>query len=244
MSLRVVVVSPVRLYGEALARALEQADGTDVVGTAAGGAPAATVVAATRPDVAVVDAPLVRLHGLVDRIRVGHPPLRVVAFGVRDDLADIAACARAGVAGYVSRDAGTSDLHAVIAAVGAGALGCTPAVAATLLSRVSELSAEMTAIPFPIGGSGPRGILTGPAPEDVLSERELEILSLVGEGLMNKQIARRLGIALSTVKNHVHHILQKEAVASRHELARMCHGAGAPPVPRARGHLDPARIPS
>lgn len=155
--------------------------------------------------------------------------MRVVAFGVCDDVSDIVECARARVDGYVSCEAETAELLAVIATVGQGALGCSPSLSATLLRAVTDMSAAATPVAG-IAGRGPRA--TGP-----LSDREREILSLVGGGLMNKQIARRLGISLSTVKNHVHNILQKEAVASRQDLVRRHTGVApgfAPGLLRSR----------
>ena len=204
--MRVVVVSRVRLYREGLVLLLGARAGLEVAG-AAGDAPAAVALVATaRPDVAIVDSAMIVTPGVVASMRLAGA--RVVAFGVRDEPAEIIACAEAGVAGYVPATAGTGELIKVLEAARRDELSCTPTVAGALLRRVTELSATVR--------RPDAGALTG---------REAEILALLGEGLMNKQIARRLGLSLSTVKNHVHRILQKQAVPNRDELIRRL-GAG------------------
>ncbi|NMO55171.1 response regulator transcription factor [Actinoplanes sp. TBRC 11911] len=200
--MNVVVVSRVRLYREGLVLVLRNRCGLSVAGSAGAGPEAVELVGATRPAVAIVDSALVVGDGLMPALRRAHPPIRVVAFGVGDDEAEIIACAERGVAGYVSSDAVAADLVAVLEAVGRGELSCTPFVAGTLLRRVAALAGH------------------GPIQGSLLTHREAEVLALLEQGLMNKQIARRLGISLSTVKNHVHRILQKHAVLSRSDLAR------------------------
>jgi two-component system, NarL family, nitrate/nitrite response regulator NarL len=201
--MRIVVVSRVRLYREGLVLLLGARAGLEVTGAADDAPAAVALVATARPDVAIVDSGMIMASGVVLSMRRASAVTRVVAFGVSDEPAEIIACAEAGVAGYVPIRAGTGELVAVLEAVQRDELSCTPIVAGALLRRVTELSAT---VPHPAAGT-----LTG---------RESEILALVGEGLMNKQIARRLGISLSTVKNHVHRILQKEAVPSRDALIR------------------------
>ena len=208
--MRVAVVSRVRLYREGLVLLLGSVSGIEVVGSAGDGADAADLIASARPEVAIVDAAMVTAPGLLPSFRHAHPEVRVLAFGVREDPVEIITCAEAGVAGYVSSEAGAADLVAVLEAVDRDELDCTPFVAGTLLKRVTELAGSQ---PSPNGAaSRPGGSL--------LTSREAEVMALIEQGLMNKQIARRLGISLSTVKNHVHRILQKEAVFSRDDLTR------------------------
>jgi two-component system nitrate/nitrite response regulator NarL len=204
--MKVAVVSRVRLYREGLIMMLGTRSGMEMAGSAGDGPDAVALIAATRPTVAIVDSALVLQPDLLPSFRRVHPPIRVIAFGVRDDPSEIIACAEVGVAGYVTSDAGADDLVAVLAAVERGESSCTPFVAGTLLRRVTEL-----------GAGRPRPAQPAAAP---LTSREAEVMALIVQGLMNKQIARRLGISLSTVKNHVHRILQKQAVFSRVDLAR------------------------
>lgn len=199
-AMNVAVVARVRLYREGLVLVLRNRCGVTVTGSAGAGPEAVELIGTTRPSVAIVDAALILGDGLLPLLRRAHPALRVVAFGVRDEESEIIACAEAGVAGYVSSEAAAADLSAVLDAVGRDELTCSPFVAGTLLRRVAALAGH------------------GPHPASPLTGREAEVLRLVEQGLMNKQIARRLGISLSTVKNHVHRILQKQAVPSRRDL--------------------------
>jgi two-component system nitrate/nitrite response regulator NarL len=210
---KVAVVSRVRLYREGLMLVLGTVCGIEVVGSAGDGPEAVDLIAATSPAVAIVDAALVTVPRLLPSFRQAYPAIRVLAFGVREDPTEIITCAEAGVSGYVSSEAGAAELVAVLDAVERDELSCTPFVASTLLKRVTELAG---ARPSP-NGVAPR------SDASLLTSREAEVMALVEQGLMNKQIARRLGISRSTVKNHVHRILQKEAVFSRGDLARRHH---------------------
>jgi DNA-binding NarL/FixJ family response regulator len=215
--MKVMVVARVRLYREGLALVLTNMCGIEVAGVCEDGPEAITLITAERPEVAIVDARLVTAPGLVPSLQRVCPSIRVVAFGVQDDASEILGCAEAGVAGYVSSESGTAELLRVLAAVERDELQCTPFVAATLLRRVTELSRG--------AGSTLRLLEAGTRAGPPLSPRELEIVALIEEGRMNKEIARTLGISLSTVKNHVHRILEKQSVTRRDDLARR-HRAG------------------
>jgi DNA-binding NarL/FixJ family response regulator len=130
------------------------------------------------------------------------PATRVVVLGLPAGDQALLDCAEAGAAGYVSRDASLADLKAALQSAVLGELRCTPRDAAALLRRVALLAAQRS----------------GPAPTGAaLTQREVEIAGLIDGGLSNKEIARRLGIEVSTVKNHVHNILEKLQVHRRGE---------------------------
>jgi two-component system, NarL family, nitrate/nitrite response regulator NarL len=210
--MKVIVVARVRLYREGLALVLTNMSNIEVVGACEDGPQAITLIAAEKPAVAIVDARLVTAPGLIPTLQRVCPSIRVVAFGVQDEASEILGCAEAGVAGYVSSEAGIAELLRVLAALERDELLCTPFVAATLLRRVTELSRGT--------GSCLRLPQPGPGTGSALSARELEIVALIEQGLMNKEIARSLGISLSTVKNHVHRILEKQSVTRRDDLSR------------------------
>jgi DNA-binding NarL/FixJ family response regulator len=132
------------------------------------------------------------------------PEVKVVAFAVPETESDIIACAEAGVAACVTREASFGELVATIERVGSGESLCSPQVAAVLLRRVATLAAARSV-----------------EPASALTGREREILDLIDEGLSNKQIAQRLCIELPTVKNHVHNLLEKLDVQSRYEAAAL-----------------------
>jgi two-component system nitrate/nitrite response regulator NarL len=209
--LRVVVIAGIRLNREGLALLLRTGNSrVEVVGVADQGVAAVALVASARPAVAIVDASMVAVSDLIPSLRGAHPPVRVVAFGVRD-VAEVVECAEAGIAGYVFSEAGLTELVRVLAAVERDELQCSPEVAGALLRRVTQLSWSV--------GPTAQGEQEADGRPRPMTARELEIAVLIGEGLMNKQIAHRLGISLSTVKNHVHKILEKQDVTSRTHLS-------------------------
>jgi DNA-binding NarL/FixJ family response regulator len=127
----------------------------------------------------------------------------VIAFAIGDEEQDAILCAEAGAAGYVSREASVEDLVSTIVRVAEGEFPCTPRIAALLAQRVSSLAASRDE----------NALATS------LTAREREVLRLVDEGLSNKEIARQLGIGVSTVKNHVHNILDKTQASGRGQAA-------------------------
>lgn len=199
---RVLVVSDIRLFQEALAALLARDCGVDIVGTAS--PPQAPAIAAElAPDIVVLD---MTRHGSLDcakRLAELPPSSKLVALGVGETDAEVVALAAAGVTGYLRNDAAIEDVSAVLECAMRDELLCSPRDAATLCHRVAMLSRN--------GQECPRAA--------VLSKRELQIASLIDRGLSNKEIARRLGIQATTVKNHVHNILDKLNVHRRGEAA-------------------------
>jgi DNA-binding NarL/FixJ family response regulator len=202
---KVVIVTLVRLYHDGLAAALGCRPGIDVAGTAREGDDAVALIAAVQPSAALIDATLLLHSDLADRVRAACASTRIIAVGLNDDAPQIVACAEFGVASYVLRDASVDELVDALWASQRGETKCTPAVAASLMRRLAELAA-------------PSRRLDGAA--DPLTLREREVIALVEQGLMNKEIARRLGLSLSTVKNHVHNVLDKLGLTSRADVVR------------------------
>jgi two-component system, NarL family, nitrate/nitrite response regulator NarL len=188
---RALLVVESTLHREAIARALTQL-GVDVTGSIA------------EADVALVDvtAPtgLTTLYELGERA----PALPLVAFGVADTDADVLECIEAGAVGYVLRDATLEELAETAERTLRDEPLVSPHVIATLMRRVAALSAN-----------GSRASL-----ED-LTSREREVVALIEKGLSNKEIAAQLSIAVTTVKNHVHSILEKLKVQRRGEAASL-----------------------
>jgi two-component system, NarL family, nitrate/nitrite response regulator NarL len=199
----VLIVAEIPLYREGIARALALGNSVRVVGTATGLQEALARVKDLQPQVVLVDFALSESHDTVRAISEAYPDTRVVALAVSDTEADVITCAESGAAGYVPKDGSLEDIEAVVESVTRGEALCTPKIAASLLRRVGTLAAE----------------LHGPPPNVSLTSREAEVAALVDEGLSNKEIAERLGIAIPTVKNHVHNILDKLHVHRRTEAA-------------------------
>jgi two-component system, NarL family, nitrate/nitrite response regulator NarL len=196
----VFIVGDVSVHRDSLAELLEREDGINVVGAASDLPEAIAEVSHRHPDVVLLDVDGESRVQAIAELLAAIPELRVVACAVPENESDVIACAEAGVAACVPREAPFADLVATIERVASGESLASPRVAAMLHRRVATLAAR------------------GPAePEAHLTAREREIVGLIGEGLSNKEIARRLFISLPTVKNHVHNILEKLHVHRRYE---------------------------
>jgi two-component system, NarL family, nitrate/nitrite response regulator NarL len=206
-SLRIVLVANVRLYREGLAAELGARPGFSMVGLAADFDGAVDAVRSMHPDVVLLDIGTPGIFDLVRAVNATHADARIVAFAVDECERDIEVCAEAGVTGFVTRDVTVDGLAAAITAAVRGELACSPRAAALLFRRVAALSTVSQAM------RSERSLLA------TLTAREREIASHIVGGRSNKEIGRTLNIELATVKNHIHHILEKLRVTTRTEAA-------------------------
>lgn len=204
MVIRVVIVCDVRLYIEGVALLLGGHTNLEVVGLVSDRREASRAMLDSHPDVVLVDVAMP--HGLVTvrELIDSDPTARIVALAISDSEPEVFACVEAGAAGYVPRAATVAELIATVESVARGEAMIPPRMVASILRRVKALA-----------GSHPSGLARAP-----LTSRELEIVNLLTSGLSNKHIASRLNIELSTVKNHVHNILEKLRVHRRGDIAR------------------------
>lgn len=202
-TVRVMVLADVRLYREGLTRLLGGQDGLTVVGVAPVTEDSLLRVAAEHADVVLIEAATACETSVVRDLEQLAPEAKVVVYGVVDEDRQALRCAEAGVAAFVTSEATGEQLVSAILGVGRGEFSCSPRIAALLLRRVRALS---------------QGV-TPHVPHARLTPRERAIASLVADGLSNKEIAAHLGIELCTVKNHVHHILEKLHVSRRTQAA-------------------------
>jgi DNA-binding NarL/FixJ family response regulator len=226
MTLRVLVVSDVRIVQEGLHSVLVQRDEVDVVSTT-DLRHAGDQSARLRPDVVLLDAARQDSLELVKDLVASTPDSRVVAFGVKETEAEILALAAAGTAGYVRDSAASCDLVRVLEGVMCDELSCSARAAASLYRQVATLSQV---------GNDAAGEY--PASAVPLSRRELQIAQLIDCGLTNKAIARKLGIEAATVKNHVHNLCEKLNVHRRGEAVARIRA-----LLRAHPLLSPASAP-
>jgi two-component system, NarL family, nitrate/nitrite response regulator NarL len=213
----VVLMSDVRLYREGLARALAARDDVALTGdvpVTTGGIAQLTIF---DPDIVLLEATAAKLREVITAIIASSPRSRVVAFAVADEEYDALRCTEAGAAGYVPRDASIDELSATIVRVSRGEFPCSPQVVALLARRLTSLAAHNQ------HRSDSSRVLSA-----LLTAREREIIRLIDDGLSNKEISRQLGIGVSTVKNHVHHILDKTKATRRSQAAaRMRRTSGS-----------------
>jgi len=205
--IRAYLLCGVRLYREALTLALEETDAIQVVGDSDDWQTALPLLASKHPDVVLLDMALPVAAGAIAEIAALPDAPRIVAIARTDDESEVLACAEAGISGYVGSSDSVSSAVEAIESVSRGELLTTPRVAAVLLERVRMLAG-----------------FTPEAAFHRLTPREREIAELLGDGHTNKEIARRLGIEPTTVKNHVHNILEKLQVHRRADAALRLRG--------------------
>jgi len=195
--IRVLLVDDHAVVREGLRAFLRLQRDMEVVGEAAGGDDALAVARSTQPDVIVLDLVMPGGDGIsvLRRVREEVPQARVLVLTSFDDDAQIFAATSAGAGGYMLKDVDPSDLADVISAVAEGRPALDGRVAARLMRRA------------------------GAPPSDELTARERDVLTLMAEGLANKEIAQRLGIGEKTVKTHVSRVLDKLGVADRTQAA-------------------------
>ncbi len=205
-----LIVSEVRFLRESLAEILQRTPGLLVRGQSATLAHALASAAMLRPEIVLLDVAFPGGPQAAAQLCAAVPEASVIAIAVTETEEAVLTWAAAGIAGYVPNTASVDDLALLIGQISRGEQACPSHIAGSLLRRV-----------------GASGAASAPAvpPASPLTPRENVILGLVGEGLSNKDIARRLGISLGTTKSHVHNLLGKLSVHRRTEAMTRVHTA-------------------
>lgn len=207
---RFLLVDDCTLYRDNLASVL-LARGVSRLAVARNLATLRSAVSEAAPEMVVLNMGSRESLALLDFLRREYPEARVIVMGIsEDDELQVIACAEAGVAGYHMRTESLDDLLTLIRSVAAGGAVCSPEISAILLRRLSDLAARRH----------------DPA-EWLLTAREAEILHLLESGLSNRDIATELCIAVHTVKNHVHSLLNKLGVRTRAQAAALSGSMGS-----------------
>ncbi|HUH11688.1 MAG TPA: response regulator transcription factor [Longimicrobiales bacterium] len=215
--IRLLVASGVRFYREGLVELLRTDEGIEVVGVAADWDGALAALVELEPSMILLDVNLVPARPALREVVDALCGTKVVVIALPSEERDAVRWVEAGVDGYVASEASIQDLRAVIAAAEKGEARCSPSVAADLFRRISRLSRIVEA----------RRLPPAAAPGE-LTPRERQVARLLAQGLSNKRIAHRLGIKLTTTKNHVHNVLQKLSLDRRAEVAAWHFGGGDP----------------
>jgi DNA-binding NarL/FixJ family response regulator len=211
---RAVVASSLRLLRDGLTDALGNSEAICVIGTAADAGHARAAIGELAPDIVLLDIDMEGSLSLVHAIHDFDPAPKIVAFAVSDGDDALVGYIEAGISGYVTRDGSLTDVVATVESVGRGETIISPRLAASLFKR---LAAQRRRDEIVVSDGTP-----------ALTSRERQILSLIEQGLANKEIARTLGIELATVKNHVHHVLEKLKVSRRGQAAARARGRQRP----------------
>lgn len=202
---RVVLVDDHPIVVQGLKQLLEQEDTLEVCGSAVGAAEAMQVVASTRPDVVITDLSLAQGSGLelVKDIRSRFPSIPVLVLSVRDETIYAERSLRAGARGYVMKDEAGEKIRDAIFRVLNGGIYLSDAMQREILQKVVEA-------PTPGGAS----------PADCLSDRELCVFEMIGQGLGAGDIASRLHLSPKTIETYRAKIKEKLRLADATELRR------------------------
>jgi DNA-binding NarL/FixJ family response regulator len=209
--IRVLIADDQRVVREGLSMVLTLMKDVEVVGAAADGAEAVTLVQAVRPDVVLMDLRMPRCDGVeaTRRLRIEAPEVKVVVLTTYSDDRSVLDALRAGARGYLTKDASGEQIHEALRQVLDDHAVIDPAVQRHLVDAIA-------------GEPAPR-----PQFPDGLTPREAQVLSLMAGGLSNAEIASRLTVSEATVKSHVNHLFAKigardraqaVAYAFRHDL--------------------------
>ncbi len=204
---RLLVVDDHDLFRAGLASLLTAEAGIDVVGQASGGKMGVRLAAELRPDVILMDVRMPDISGpeATRQIVERDPSIQELALTVSSDDADVSAVLQAGAVGFLAKDTPIDSLVVAVSAAANGAAWLSPRAAEVVLGRIR------TAAPAPLNRT--------PAALEQLSERELDVLRLIADGMENAEIAQELNISPRTAKNHVSNILAKLGLPSRVQAA-------------------------
>ena len=200
-SIGVLVVDDHPLFREGVVHSLDAEPGLTVVGQAASGEEALRLARELMPDVVLLDISMPGWSGLVAaaKIATACPATVIVMLTVSEDKDKLLAAFKAGARGYVLKGVSAQELAKVVRSAAAGDVYVSPPLAAEMLVSLTRGRA--------------------PDPLQELTDREREILGLIGTGLSNREIGERLFLSEKTIKHYVTNILQKLQVRSRVEAA-------------------------
>ena len=205
--INVLLVEDHELYRMGLSMLLEKADGITLGAEAADGADGIKKARELNPDVILMDIGLPNIDGIeaTGRIKDFNPDVKILIFTSRDSDNDVFEAFKAGADGYIMKGATPEQTISAIKSVYEGIGWIDPAIARLVFSNLQRPEKQIISTPEIKKSTNSYG----------LTERELDVLELMVEGLSNPQIADKLVITRATAKAHVHSILQKLCVSSR-----------------------------
>jgi DNA-binding NarL/FixJ family response regulator len=205
--LRIVIADDQASVREGLVLLLGGLPDIEVVGAAADGQQALELVALREPDAILLDLHMPVLDGLgaTRRLAAEHPGVAIVVLTTYADDGSVLQALRAGARSYLTKDADRADIARALHAAAGGLTVLDPRVHAMLLQATTSPGR-------PEGAAAPGE--TGPPP-DGLTQREVEILSLIARGLTNPEIAAQLFLSSHTIKTHINRIFAKTGSRDR-----------------------------
>ena len=204
-AIRVVIADDHALFRRGLHIVLSDAEDIDVVGEASDGDEAIGLCTELAPDVVLMDVRMPQTNGIeaAKAVREAVPGTKIVMLTISDEEEDLYEAIKAGASGYLLKEIPIDEVAEAIRSVHAGQSHISPSMATKLLTEFAAMARKDEERP------------QMPAPR--LTEREMEVLTHVAQGMNNREIAKELFISENTVKNHVRNILEKLHLHSRME---------------------------
>jgi len=210
--IRLVLIEDNRLLREGLTAMLSSQPDIDVVAALGHGREGALkAMQDLKPKIILLDLGLKDQNSLrlMELVKKEFSEIKAIVMDLLPVQADIVEFVKAGVSGFILKDATFDDFLATIRSVAAGVKVLPPSLTGSLFSQIVEQVVEQGKIDLIASVR--------------MTKREREVIDLIVEGLSNKEIAQRLNIATYTVKSHVHNILEKLALHTRLQVASYAH---------------------
>ena len=201
--IRVVLADDHQLFRDGMKAMLQASEEVTVVGEASSGAVLLTVLAAQNPDIVLLDISMPQASGidLLSVIKERFPTVKCIMLTMHDDVQYVLRSLKQGAEGYLLKEADAQELRTALQEVYAGKKYFKNKISDLI---VSNLSGE-------------------PAPETLLSEREIQVVRLVAEGKITKEIAEQLFVSVRTVETHRSRIMKKLGVTNTAEMIRTAY---------------------
>jgi DNA-binding NarL/FixJ family response regulator len=222
--MNVVILTPVRLFGEGLEACLRGRPAMSVVAVLGDLASLRETLRTVLADVVLVDVTLGIDLFDVRATAAEWPDVALVALGLNEQRQDVIQCGRLGFAGYVARYASVDAVCKSLGEIVDGRLACPPEISGGLLRALFREHTRTN----------------DPESDLALTRRESEVLELLGHGLSNKEIGDELCVSVATVKHHVHHVLEKLKLEKRAQAMRLVRDA--PWLGRRSSSCQPRQI--
>ena len=219
--IRVLLCEDHELVRMGLSIMIDKADDITLIGEAENGLSGVELAKQLSPDIILMDIGLPNIDGIeaTRRIKEFNPQIKVLIFTSRDDSDDVFSAFKSGADGYIMKGASTENIHTAIRSVNEGVAWIDPQIARLVLSSLQAPNQNSTPTSNGINYKAGKD-------QYGLTEREMEVLALIVNGLTNPQIAEELTITIATAKAHVHSVLQKLSASTRTQATRKAMDEG------------------
>lgn len=217
---KVLIIEDQDMARVALSVVLSKNPNIEIADMAVDGQEGVDKALAIKPDLVIMDIGLPTIDGIeaTRMIKEENPEIKVLMYTSREDENDIFDAFQAGADGYITKGATVDQTISAVLAVSEGTGWLDPAIAKVVLTNIRRTNVT----------EGRRGEINYKLGKNLygLTEREMDVLALIVDGLTNPQIADKLCITISTTKTHVHSILQKLYVRTRAKATAMAMKEG------------------